>query len=107
MLQIERSHVDYGVRVLLGYRVPRDIFSIQNGFDLFNHKLRLTALFDYKGGYSIQDGANNFQCNTGPFACRETQDPTAPLAVAGARDREESTARRSAARATRRPPATS
>jgi hypothetical protein len=39
----------------------------------------LNALFDYKGGSSILDGANNFQCNTGPFACRDTQDPTAPL----------------------------
>jgi hypothetical protein len=41
--------------------------------------LRIQALFDYKGGSSILDGANNFQCNTGPFACRDTQDPTAPL----------------------------
>jgi hypothetical protein len=36
-------------------------------------------MFDYKGGSSILDGANNFQCNTNPFACRDTQDPTAPL----------------------------
>jgi len=62
-----------------GYRVPRDIFSVQNGFDLFGRRLRINMMFDYKGGASILDGANNFQCNTNPFACRDTQDPTAPL----------------------------
>ncbi len=44
-----------------------------------NRRIRVTANFDYKGGGNSVDGANNFQCNTGPFACRETQDPTAPL----------------------------
>jgi hypothetical protein len=62
-----------------GYRVSRDLVAIQNGFDLFNRALRISASFDYKGGYSTQDGANNFQCNTDPLACRETQDPSAPL----------------------------
>jgi TonB-linked SusC/RagA family outer membrane protein len=59
-----------------GYITPRDIISIQNGFDLFGRQLRLNVMFDYKGGNSILDGANNFQCNTGPFACRDTEDPT-------------------------------
>ena len=36
-----------------GYRVPRDIFSVQNGFDLFGRRLRINAMFDYKGGSSI------------------------------------------------------
>jgi hypothetical protein len=78
VLQKNEVHVDSGM-VSFGYRVPRDIFSVQNGFDLFSRRVRLNALFDYKGGSSILDGANNFQCNTGPFACRDTQDPTAPL----------------------------
>ena len=59
--------------------MPRDIFSVQNGIDLFARRLRLNLSFDYKGGASILDGANNFQCNTSPFACRDTQDPNAPL----------------------------
>jgi hypothetical protein len=42
--------------------------------------LRLTSLFDYKGGYSTQDGADNFQCNSVPLSCQSTQDPHAPLA---------------------------
>jgi hypothetical protein len=65
--------------VSYGYRVPRDIISVVNGFDLFNRRLRIQAMFDYKGGASALDGANNFQCNTGPFACRDTQDPKSPL----------------------------
>ncbi len=79
VLQVSEVHVDSGY-ASFGYRVPRDIISIQNGLDLFGRKLRIQALFDYKGGASILDGANNFQCNTSPQACRSTQDPTAPLA---------------------------
>jgi hypothetical protein len=78
ILQVSEVHVD-STLVPFGYRVPRDIFSVQNGVDLFNRRLRLNLMFDYKGGASILDGANNFQCNTNPYACRDTQDPTAPL----------------------------
>jgi TonB-dependent SusC/RagA subfamily outer membrane receptor len=65
--------------VYVGYTVPRDLVSVSSGLDLFDRRVRINTMFDYKGGFSTQDGANNFQCNTGPFACRETQDPTAPL----------------------------
>jgi hypothetical protein len=78
VLQIAEVHVDSAMKNF-GYRVPRDIFSIQNGFDLFSRRLRVNMMFDYKGGASQLDGANNFQCNTGPFACRDTQDPTVTL----------------------------
>ena len=78
VLQVSEVHVDSNL-VSYGYRVPRDIFAVQSGFDLFGRRLRLNFSFDYKGGSSILDGANNFQCNTNPFACRATQDPTAPL----------------------------
>jgi hypothetical protein len=78
VLQVSEVHVD-STLVPFGYKVPRDIFSVQNGFELFGRRLRINMMFDYKGGASILDGANNFQCNTNPFACRDTQDPTAPL----------------------------
>ncbi|MEP6494426.1 MAG: SusC/RagA family TonB-linked outer membrane protein [bacterium] len=77
VVQVAEVHVDSSF-ANFGNGIPRDIFSIQNGFDLFGRRLRINALFDYKGGYSTQDGANNFQCNSSPLACRETQDPTAP-----------------------------
>jgi TonB-linked SusC/RagA family outer membrane protein len=78
IIQVSEVHVDSTFQNY-GYRVPRDIFSIQNGLDFIGGKLRITMMFDYKGGNSILDGANNFQCNTGPFACRDTQDPTVSL----------------------------
>jgi TonB-linked SusC/RagA family outer membrane protein len=62
-----------------GYAFPRDLFSVQTGFDLFSRKLRINALFDYKGGYSLFDTSNEFNCNNAPFACRENQDATTPL----------------------------
>jgi outer membrane receptor protein involved in Fe transport len=33
-----------------GYSSPRDIAAISNGFDLFDRKVRINSLFDYKGG---------------------------------------------------------
>ena len=44
----------------VGYSQPRDIVSITNGFDLFNRHLRLTALTDYKGGYSLYNQSGQF-----------------------------------------------
>jgi TonB-linked SusC/RagA family outer membrane protein len=46
--------------VYMGYAVPRDIISITNGVDLFNRKLRLTVLTDYKGGYVLNNQSNSF-----------------------------------------------
>ena len=79
ILQLNEVQVDTAFSYY-GYAFPRDLFSIQNGIDLFEKKLHLSALFDYKGGFTLQDGGNNFQCSTGPFACREIEDPTSPLA---------------------------
>jgi TonB-dependent SusC/RagA subfamily outer membrane receptor len=78
VLQLDEVQVDPEFSYM-GYAFPRDIFSIQQGFDLFNHTVHVASLFDYRGGFTLQDGGNNFQCGTGPFACRETEDPTAPL----------------------------
>ena len=41
-------------------RTPRDIVSITNGFDLFNRKLRITVLTDYKGGYTSYNSTGQF-----------------------------------------------
>jgi TonB-linked SusC/RagA family outer membrane protein len=46
--------------VYVGYSAPRDIFSITNGIDLLNHRLRLTALTDYKGGYVLYNQTGQF-----------------------------------------------
>jgi len=43
-----------------GYSQPRDVFSITNGIDLFNRKLRITALADYKGGGILFNSSGQF-----------------------------------------------
>jgi hypothetical protein len=78
IIQQSEVTVDSG-RVFTGYNSPRDLFSIQNGFDLFARRLRINAMFDYKGGYSTIDGTNNFDCNSTPYACPESQDPKSAL----------------------------
>ena len=44
----------------MGYSSPRDIVSITNGIDLFNRKVRLTALTDYKGGFVLNNSSGSF-----------------------------------------------
>ncbi|MGH6737914.1 MAG: hypothetical protein ACREDY_02570, partial [Bradyrhizobium sp.] len=78
VLQRSEVHVDSSF-VSFGNGIPKDLFSVNTGFDLFSRKLRITSLFDYKGGYNTQDGADNFQCNSSPQSCQSTQDPHARL----------------------------
>jgi len=61
-----------------GVGFAKDMASIQTGFDLFQKKLRITGLFDYRSGGNTLEG-NYFQCSSSPKACRDSQDPTAPL----------------------------
>jgi TonB-linked SusC/RagA family outer membrane protein len=77
---IQQSEVTVDTaRFSTGYNVPRDIVSIQNGVDLFSHKLRVTAMFDYRGGGNTVDGTNGFDCTSAPQGCQENMDKTAPL----------------------------
>jgi len=60
--------VDTGY-VYMGYTIPRDIISITNGVDLFNRHLRITALFDYKGGSMLNNSSGSFyETNFATFA---------------------------------------
>jgi hypothetical protein len=62
----------------LGYSVPRHEVAFTNGFDLFNRRVRLTTLFDYKGGHKQSYGTERIRCeNRGN--CRGAIDPTASL----------------------------
>jgi len=61
-----------------GVGFAKDMASIQTGFDLFQRKLRISGLFDYRSGGNTLEG-NYFQCSSAPKACRDSQDPTAPL----------------------------
>jgi hypothetical protein len=53
--------------------------TVQTGFDLFSHRLRLSSLFDYRGGGNTPDGTNGFDCTSAPQGCQEDMDPSAPL----------------------------
>jgi hypothetical protein len=74
---ISPSEVTVGTSaVYMGYSQPRDIFSVQNGFDLFNHKIRLQALIDYKGGFSIFNNTVEFYCSNFNTCSEETNTNT-------------------------------
>jgi TonB-linked SusC/RagA family outer membrane protein len=61
-----------------GAGYAKDIVGIQNGFDLFNRRVRINATFDYQsGGNKLDD--NYFRCSSTPKACQETNDPSTPL----------------------------
>jgi TonB-linked SusC/RagA family outer membrane protein len=63
----------------VGYQVPRDLVSLQNGFDLLSRRLRVTALIDYKGGHSVFDASSAYLCQQ-YSSCPDQSDPSAALA---------------------------
>ena len=63
----------------LGYAIPRDLVSVQSGFDLFQRKLRVNFLFDYKGGFSILNSTSQFYCQQS-LVCYDETHKEAPLA---------------------------
>jgi len=60
----------------MGYSSPRDIVSIQSGFDLLQRKVRLQALLDYKGGYSLFNQSTQFYCSQTNTCFDETHRET-------------------------------
>jgi len=62
----------------MGYAVPRDLVTIQNGFDLFQRKLHLSVLFDYKGGFSLFNNTVSFYCQQTNL-CHDEQLRDTPL----------------------------
>jgi TonB-linked SusC/RagA family outer membrane protein len=58
----------------IGYSQPRDEVSVQNGFDFLKRTLRISALFDYKGGSSLQNNEEGFLCQQ-TTSCPETSLP--------------------------------
>jgi TonB-linked SusC/RagA family outer membrane protein len=64
--------------VYAGYGSPRDIVTIQNGFDLFRRKLHLQALVDYKGGFILNNSTVSFYCQQF-LTCYDETHLNAPL----------------------------
>lgn len=61
-----------------GYSIPRYEATLTNGFDFLNKKLRLTMLFDYKGGFTLLNGTERIRCGS-RNNCYGAYDPSAPL----------------------------
>ena len=61
-IDAERSHRRSDVPLRRELGADGSVESISNGIDLLNRKLRINALFDYKGGFSINNGTYSFQC---------------------------------------------
>jgi TonB-linked SusC/RagA family outer membrane protein len=77
IIQVSEVQVDDTLSKI-GVGFAKDMASIQTGFDLFQRRLRISGLFDYRSGGNTLEG-NYFQCSSAPKACRDSQDPTAPL----------------------------
>jgi TonB-linked SusC/RagA family outer membrane protein len=48
--------------VFHGYPLPRREFALTNGFDLWNRRLRLAAMVDYKGGHLVYNNSERIRC---------------------------------------------
>ena len=48
--------------MFVGYSSPRQFLSVTPGFDLFRKKLRLQALFDYRGGNAYYNNTERIRC---------------------------------------------
>ena len=63
----------------LGRSSPHVEATFNPGVDLFSNKFRITASFDYKGGYLLKNSTERIRCQTNTN-CRGVADITAPLA---------------------------
>ncbi|MGQ0764775.1 MAG: SusC/RagA family TonB-linked outer membrane protein [Gemmatimonadota bacterium] len=64
----------------LGYSQPRLELSITNGVELFNRRVRLTALVDHKSGYVVSNTEQSFLCQQST-SCPGTSVLDAPLFI--------------------------
>ncbi|MFL5599048.1 MAG: SusC/RagA family TonB-linked outer membrane protein [Gemmatimonadaceae bacterium] len=75
---ISRSEITLSdTAVYLGNPLPTHNFAFTPNITLFK-ALRISALFDHKGGYKLFNNTRRFRCSFGN--CREAFDKTAPLA---------------------------
>jgi TonB-linked SusC/RagA family outer membrane protein len=62
----------------IAYSAPRFETALQNGVDLFQRHLRITASFDHKGGFSLLNGTERIRCQS-RNNCFGTYSKDAPL----------------------------
>ncbi|AHG88826.1 TonB-dependent outer membrane protein, SusC/RagA [Gemmatirosa kalamazoonensis] len=77
ILTVDEISVDTAYH-FLGASQPTYTASLTNGFDFLNRKLRVRAMFDYKGGFYVFNDNAQFLCaNNAAVAARS--NPNAPL----------------------------
>ena len=64
--------------VYRGYSVPRYTGTLMPGLELFDRKLRLTTLFEYKGGFKHYNNTERIRCAS-RTNCTGLQNPRASL----------------------------
>ena len=62
----------------IGHSSPRRELAVTSGLDLWRGRLRVAAMFDYKGGHKVYNNTERIRCAS-RFNCRGLIDPTAPL----------------------------
>ena len=75
---ITPSEVTIGdTNVFVGYSQPRLELSVTNGVELFNHRVRLTALVDHKSGYKVLNSEQQFLCQQS-VSCKDISSLVVP-----------------------------
>ena len=76
---ITPSEVTIGdTAVFQGYSQPRLELSLTNGVELFNRRLRLTALVDHKSGFRVLNSEQQFLCQQS-VSCKDISSLEVPL----------------------------
>lgn len=87
---LESNEVFVGdTAVFMGYSIPRTELALNLGLTLFDNRVRVGGLLDYRGDYLQRNLTDWFRCTSGAANnCRAINDPSTPLwdqarAVAG------------------------
>lgn len=66
--------------VFVGRAQPNKLFTLNTGLSLFDGRIRIVGLLDYRGGHKLSNGTDNFRCGSpAGFNCRALFDRTTPL----------------------------
>ena len=64
--------------VFNGYSSPKREVALSSGIDLFNRRLRLSGMLDYKGGHKVYNNTERIRCSS-RLNCAGIISPDAPL----------------------------
>ena len=66
--------------VFVGRAQPNRMLTLSTGLSLFDNRVRITGLLDYRGGHTLQNWTDDFRCaSPAAFNCRALHDRTASL----------------------------